>query len=153
MTPTQQDKTPEPANRVQDTDELRRLLERVGAATGADRVLDAAIAQAFGWKLTRSRIYWIAPEDWSPRAPIDGLPTFTASLDASLGLLAPGWRIAEMKDGLRDPYTDSEYCHLRLWCPVNSALGYRYLGKARTPALAVCASALKALIAQAEGRG
>jgi hypothetical protein len=75
------------------------------------------------------------------------IPAFTASLDAAVALVErvlPGWRIAEMKDGI--PHEDGPYCHVRLWCPANSALGHRYRGNGRTPALAFLRALLSAKI-------
>jgi hypothetical protein len=70
-------------------------------------------------------------------------PKFTRSVDAALTLVPEGWRIAEMKDGIKSDR--GPYCNTRLWCPANRYLGYAYPGNGATPALALCIAALKAI--------
>lgn len=80
---------------------MKDLLERVKAATGPDRELDGALAEAFGWRqitvdhglrLTRE---WLRPDGFPlPVGTMADPPFFTASLDAALALVEralPGW--------------------------------------------------------------
>lgn len=133
--------------------DLEELIERVESGTGADRELDCLVAM-----LALGFTHDDQPEpyrQWIRTAP-DGtryagsdevmVRRFTTSLDAVLGLIEaklPGWRIAEMKDGIA--HDDGPYCHVRLWCPVNRSLGYKYPANATSPARALLAATLRAL--------
>lgn len=127
------------------------LIARLEQATEGSRELDAAIARAIGNKVETI----IVPEGHPVFAAGGGLefmvrpdgsrssvPPYTTSLDAALTLVPEGWRVAEMKDGI--PSDAGPYCHVRLWCPVNSALGHRHGASGITPALALCIAALRA---------
>lgn len=59
-------------------------------------------------------------------------------------MIPPGWFIAEMKDGQTN--AEGTFCEVRLWCPQNPGLGFKYRAMASTPALAVCAAALRCLV-------
>ena len=75
------------------------LLERVMAAMGPDRELDADIARVGGYgrvaqEWVRDRPEWFAWEADSRSGPWIVLPDYTASVDASLALVErvlPGW--------------------------------------------------------------
>jgi hypothetical protein len=94
--------------------ELLELAERLEKATGADDATDWAIAEAVG----------CAP----------GL-AYTASLDAAMTLVPEGAKAATVN-----------------WCPYGSGVAEVYLGnpgpmfgtEAATPAIALCAAALRA---------
>jgi hypothetical protein len=73
---------------------MRDLIARIEAATGPDRELDVAIAQAIGWRHVAGQA-WLRPEDAahakkSRRGALNyerhSVPTYTASLDAALTL-------------------------------------------------------------------
>lgn len=68
---------------------------------------------------------------------------FTSDLQQAVTwLLPPGWRIAEMRDGI---HVDSECCAVSLWCPAqHPPVNGAYAVTAPTPAAAVCAAALLA---------
>lgn len=108
---------------------MRDLLERVKAATGPDRELDAEIEVAARW-LEAARI-GIKPEYRAPwRANRAGMvgdghidylaPTFTASLDAALALVERvlpvcGWAVGKSPSGIGwarciKPYQAEFYC-------------------------------------------
>lgn len=125
---------------------LIELRERVERASGPDRALDAYVLT----NLEAER----APHSWAecealrsnPYLNHTDLPPITASLDAALAFVEqvlPGWRVAEMKDGIR--HDDGEYCHIALWCPANPYLGHKFGANAKTPCLALIASAIRAL--------
>ena len=74
-----------------------QLLQRLRAATGPDRELDAEIAQSLGWECIDNRNrYWRDPDG------IDAaLPHYTRSVDDALTLVPNGWRwrCAQTSDG------------------------------------------------------
>jgi len=123
--------------------DLKELLARVEKATGADDLLDADISFALGWS-SRNRDHY----EWTEA---DGtfvqsfMPKpFTASLDASLALVE---RVLPGKAGVvsfggmwsRADFINAEGVYLHATC--------------RTPALALLAAVLKALIAKENDRG
>lgn len=124
---------------------LLELAARVERAEGADRGIDASV-----WLL--------AVEKPEPGDKIDGdmhgrWPAYTASLDAALGLVPEGWRNYQadfsvknrthwMLEGPKTKWSldeGGERCAGSDWF---------VSGVAATPALALCAAALKALAAQ-----
>ena len=123
---------------------LLALADRVEAATGPDREMDAEIAFAVGWR--KSRGEW-----WKPPGGEWGLvlPTFTASLDAALSLVPEGWRWS-VDFTQRAPYQDCGRADL--YAPGS---GYKPADVqdvyAATPALALTAAALRALAQEAPG--
>ncbi len=137
--------------------ELHDLIQRLERATEPSRELDGEIALAIGWTNPPARYgmlederrsFWISPNE-HPEAPWhSGPPFFTGNTDAAWSLIPEGWAVAELKD--RIPHYGRFYCHVRLWCPKNPALGYRFVGNGATVALAVAIAGLKA---HAEGYG
>lgn len=129
------------------------LLERVGAATGPDREIDAEIAWA------------CLEEDWSsgperavsePFAHIKMLPEYTASLDAALALVErvlPGWLPSvEKRRGLGAPPTGMVSADIagrsgwEGWTGrVRLTAGIYYFENAPTPAIALLAAMLRAI--------
>lgn len=78
--------------------DLSELLERVKAATGPDRDLDAAIGKALGAEFKARNVHrrghYIGGKPVLLRVAED-YPRFTASVDATLALVErclPGWR-------------------------------------------------------------
>lgn len=140
--------------------DLAELLERVTAATGPDRELDAALLRAFGFQRTAGNIAnsgswkhgdgsWLS----ASREPV------TASLDAALALVE---RVLPTIP-LPEPYgpwewrvhgpnrNDAGMCRAALMWPQTEAGAHvKLVGPAygKTPALAILAAMLSALIAQ-----
>lgn len=120
------------------TDRLLELVERLEAATGPDRKLDVAIAKALGlphgretgWCNNENGDYWVVDECAKP---------FTASLDDALDLVPDGWSFNLGND--TQPWA-------MLWIDMPSYDGVPYRGHAATPALALCAAALRAIATQ-----
>lgn len=132
--------------------ELLALAERCEAATDADRRLDAEIAAACRFFPANMGFVWKAglranvPEvgrvechtNLGTGGPHYAAPKFTASLDAAMTLV-PANSLWCTGDGIEGPFA-------RLCIPV----GIGYLGGeqdaryANTPALALCAAALRA---------
>lgn len=136
---------------------LQALLERVEAASGPDRDLDWTMAQAFDPDLAGrvlityegSKAACIANGLWPKRKgacwrdALFSVPRYTASLDAAVGLvekMLPGWTW-----GINgpDPELDGE-CVGSLWKSTANTID----GDGKTPALALIAALLKALISQ-----
>lgn len=131
------------------TPDLKALVERVEAATGPDRELDAQLwclgeGVKFSHLSSQSEaiIFFRLGKNGTCRE--DGWPRYTASLDSSLALcerVLPGWKWsiqhndAEVEDG--------PCFYARVGARRNGA----WPGK--TPALALLAAMLKALVAQA----
>ena len=117
---------------------LSALLERVEGATGGDRELDRDIAIATGW-VHRSGAPWERVLEWERPNP-------TASVDAALALIGrvlPGlymWRLE-----FDDEPTDWPY-ETRVYSAGGSERGYNASHK--TPALALCAALLAAMIGE-----
>lgn len=122
------------------TTTLLTLAERCEQAAGPDREFDVAIARALGWKPLYRDDYskWWPPaavEDSRARKrsilhhPTQPLPAFTASLDAAVTLVPEGCGWMVMK---------------------NVAKVARWPKRGATPALALCAAALRARAAMAE---
>jgi hypothetical protein len=105
---------------------LLELAERCEKATGPDRELDLAIAQAIR-----------APWQYVGEPPREiKCGAYTASLDAAMTLAnGYGGEVTFFKDGTAKAF---------LWQPYPMAIE----AKAATPALAICAAALKARAAQ-----
>lgn len=134
-----------------DATTLQELLRRVEGATGADREIDLEIGLALaGWKhlpIDASGNEWLKADDgywaWPPR-PGQDWPSFTESMDATLGLVEralPDWRWCARTDETR-----GAYCNVGASSEYGSPCFPKY---AATPPLAVLASLLAALIAQA----
>lgn len=141
-----------------DQEVLQDLLRRVESATGADREIGREILLALGWQRTlvghfHGPLYYWSPPG-SARSSLSGkdddLPDITTSLDAALALVErvlPGWlwevtTITTGVGGIRYPTA--------LVMSPDHAPGeeIQTFGEARTPALALLAALLKALIAE-----
>ena len=123
-------------------DELMRLAERCEAAMGPDRELDALIQMA-----VRKR---------EPLLQADRLPMkprhFTASLDAAMTLVPEGWTAWELRSRRRLTRFTAEIS--RLCDDIDDADGELIeCGNAATPALALCAAALRARTQKDSGNG
>jgi hypothetical protein len=110
--------------------ELLELAERCEAATGPDRELDAEIASTLGWAN-------VGPGNRggrcgrSPEGTWKTVPRYTASLDAAMTLVPEGW--------------DWELEFIGGTSVANMLLARgTFNGAAQTPALALCAAALRA---------
>jgi hypothetical protein len=137
---------------------LLALADRCEQAAGPDRELDVAIARALGWKPLYRDDYskWWPPaavEDSRARKrsilhhPTQPLPAFTASLDAAVTLVPEGC----------DWHCQSNPSVTACWAsvsPVKRGIELLEWGsgmrRASTPALALCAAALRARAAMAE---
>jgi hypothetical protein len=116
---------------------LIALAERCEKATGPDRELDAEIARAIGW--TNVSPVGHGHVGHCPNHFFGSVPLHTASLDAAMTLVPEGeqWNVAS--------YPWAEHTHkAAAW--VGNKRG-PVIGAA-TPALALCAAALRARAAQ-----
>lgn len=114
---------------------MDKLSNRVMALEGPDREIDVNIALAKGWKEYKPN--WFYPSSNVEVAHHrTELPRYTASLDAAMSLVPEGWGVMlhVSENGLH-----SNVCLARSH-PTNLAT----YGDAATPALALCAAALKA---------
>jgi len=134
----------------------RDLIERISAATGPDRALDAEIA-AFVKQCSRNAPAWVRNWQglWAPAPKVNSgavalwhdsgelsvwwnAPEFTASIDAALTLVPEGlnWLIGRGRARPDEPLYGVQLLD-----------GERVVAGAEnnaTPALAICAAALKA---------
>ena len=125
------------------------LVERIEAATGLDRELDAAIAAALriGTEHDWARNYpkWEGRSDGrvhlEKHGPSFAAPTYTASIDAAMTLVPEGWSVDLSLPG---PFDGMPYAKLMSLERNPYGLGESIKGKAPTPALAICAAALRA---------
>lgn len=120
---------------------MNDLIERIEAASGGSAELDAAI-------------FWRDADKDVGLAMISGIPPYSTSIDAAMTLVPEGWMFGIERAGSYDGSPKDE-----AWCwPYesnfdpdwqNGQQGYRDApdgarGFAATPALALCAAALKA---------
>ena len=123
---------------------LLALAERCEQATGPDRALDFMILKRvrglrdLGCGLYEMGNWYYALNDDDPSEKHPPFPSPTASLDAALALVPDGhdWRI-EVESG-RQP--GAICCHPDQWSACPGVTMY----SAATPALALCAAALRA---------
>lgn len=122
--------------------ELLELAARCEAAPGQNRLLDFVIATATGWECNEtsfSMVAWRAPNEVSfQRATENWPPEFTKSIDAALTLLPPGWFFGGFEQNKPS---------VRVWTEGNIAYyspDLKY-NRPASPALALCAAALRAL--------
>lgn len=120
------------------------LAHRIEAAEGADRALDGDIAEHLGlvppWVSKRLNPRWAT---WSGGRDYWDAPAYTASIDAALTLVPEGceWIVeAYTSNGVK-----AEHVRASAW--VSGAPRCF----AATPALALCAAALKTRIERNEG--
>jgi len=138
-------------------DALLALAERCEQASGPDRELDGEIARALGW--TDVHVSVLNPLFQVGRPPgvtgwRDPVPAFTASLDAALTLVPEGWRVNGADWSILGQYS----WMLKGPCKklIMGADGYEEAGgdwfksgvSLATPALALCAAALRALASE-----
>jgi len=121
--------------------DLSDLIARVEAATGPDRELDDAIADAIFTGRHRCCIKGLSDESggmWMftyPDGSIGSSLRFTGSTDAALTLVPEGWVFSvDTLDGYPDAVVGNNQ---------RSIVRADYI-RAATPALALCAAALKA---------
>ncbi len=109
------------------------LAARVEALDGPDREVDRHLARVVGWhpagvddRLLKGDAAWLYE---------NSCPAYTASLDAAMTLKPQGWRLV----GLSEHLAPLPHCKARLqfWYDESH-------GQAATPALALCAAALRA---------
>lgn len=134
---------------------LRALAKRVEAATGPDRALDFAIMRVAGWEeyvrhrggLLAGIPCWRHPDGRIVEAPFH----YTASLDAAASLVPEG---LSWQSGRRCHSDDGWFGHSIVWEPSDPRddEAMRFMASAATPALALCAAALRARAAMMEER-
>jgi hypothetical protein len=114
---------------------LLELAERCEAATGRGRALEESIAIALGWKpyeFEDENDYhergWHSPGNPMPHSSI---PRWTASLGAAMILVPEGWWAVVDTKGRATLFPER-------------GSGSQLMAKAETPALALCAAALRA---------
>jgi hypothetical protein len=132
-------------------DTLNDLAERCERATGPDRELDAAIFCAFPHAGVRSCTPAKKPGAVTALYEIGGYaafqsPLYTASLDAAMTLVPEGWHKAfnSQVGGAWVWPSGAEYLDA-----INDPRATR--GTAATPALALCAAALRSLAGKEDG--
>jgi hypothetical protein len=114
--------------------DLLDLAVRVEGAEGPDRELDRAIYSAFA-TLTGSPPYVGHMLFGKPRSSDAPEPYFTASLDAAMGLVPEGWAFDLVQQ------LPPTRCTARVYGPKGQVTDLHY---GITPALALCAAALRA---------
>jgi hypothetical protein len=118
-----------------DAEKLADLLAEVKAATGPDRDLDCAIEK---WLYDSGRNFY---------GHLEFVPTFTASIDAALALVAkvaPELQEARLQIGL----SNGDYCNASLYLDTfTQEPDEVYIAPARTAPLAILAALLSALSA------
>lgn len=122
-------------------DTLAALIERVEQATGPDRCIDAGVFAALHpelRRLPREPNAFIGPDEW-----IKTPPFYTASLDAAVSLVPDGmcWTVALRSTPLGER-TAEGFVHNNKLHMTGQRVGFNVF--AATPALALCAAALRA---------
>jgi hypothetical protein len=108
---------------------LLALADRVERASGADDAPTAEIALALGWRRSPCTRWWISPDDGQWRAGTP--PLFLISLDAAASVV-PATRPWLLE-------VDDENTLAQVLMPE-----WHHTAQAPTPALALCAAALRA---------
>lgn len=144
------------------TTDLSSLIERIEKSEGPDRAADALIGAAIRW-LPQDGQAWLRDwrGDFGPMPRMTGriaafhdngdpavhweAPNFTASLDAAVTLVPEGW-YWRAGHGVLWP----GWAHLNLKHPDHCDRGDEHSAHAETPALALCAAALRARIKEME---
>jgi hypothetical protein len=122
---------------------LRALADRVEALVGPDRDVHGLVAVASGEYVAdrhRSGMFYKVGEQISGY----GVPAFTASLDAAMSLVPEGWWVSWLTIGC--PHSGNS-------CIIGTICGRAVSAEAATPALALCAAALRALAHHSEDKG
>lgn len=106
------------------------LIERIEGAEGPSRELDAEIARSLGRP-------WDYAADWGPRGRDKPVAyAYTGSLDAAMSLVPEGMRwCVDTCNGNPRSFVE----------PRHPYEGQPFWGNAATPALALCAAALRAI--------
>lgn len=114
-------------------DKMAELIERVERASGPDREIDLAIARVMGTIVLQRNFSDTGNHEtthWE----------YTASIDAAMTLVPEGWKLRQMN--FSAPCADDRKWHLSLY---GGSVGEDcFVGRGATPALALCAAALKA---------
>ena len=112
---------------------MTELAERVEAVGGADRGLDRAIWLSLGN---------VEPDAWN----MSPAPTYTASIDAAMTLVPEGLTEWEIGRSTRDPRFGQYQARICLLTAEQDPeeLGPQAIANGATPALALCAAALRA---------
>lgn len=134
------------------SDDLQRLVERIEAATGPCIMLDRDIALAVypGAKSIDQDVR-ISVWDGNGRTKVNVKP-YTASLDAALSLVPAECRFNLNKRPFADGRADGY--HAQVWYSRYYATADDMPNAwAATPALALCAAALRARITQEQSNG
>ena len=140
------------------TDDLQRLVERIEGATGPDREIDCLIwgtqeGRSLEWQgnilveKLEGCIGWIDPGEHQRnfgcnRADqgFSGILAYTRSIDAAMTLVPEGFIFGcGSKDATKTAWA---------WASPDVPLEYRSISNGATPALALCAAALRARINQ-----
>lgn len=121
--------------------EIKSLIERIEKSEGADRELDHAIYEALGKPVVR-----MASASTHGTDLVNWAPFYSASLDAAVTLVPEGWSFEVRSSGTGDPGQAS------VWNPMRAPGHEEYrVSNFATPALALCAAALKARNPSHEG--
>lgn len=126
-------------------EQLRAIAYRCEAASGPDRELDHAIYEALGNPVVRC-----ASASTHGTDLVNWAPFYTASLDAAVTLVPSGWAFS-LGSLMGLPLERRWRCHLRDHNePYNPATCSWIDSDLTTPALAICAAALRALAEKEE---
>lgn len=123
--------TPLPPERVAKMMELAAACERAG---GPDRELDVEIASHFGFRVVDEG-HPLGRQCYDADHRSVRLPAYTASLDAAMTLVPEGWHTFMA--------TEDRHSHNWSWS-LRGGFGWKAQARAATPALALCAAALRA---------
>jgi hypothetical protein len=118
-------------------------------AEAPSRELDAAIFEATSGARAYIKTMPFSAKNAPQDRMITGLPHYTRSLDDDVALIPEGW--AWFVEWIGSPFVEGQ---ARLWIPLQRTQHLRVeqvTAEAKTPALALCAAALRARAAQAEG--
>jgi len=120
------------------------LIEQIEAADAGSRELDAEIARVFEperiWLPVMSYGHGVYA---NANGSASMCPAYTTSLDAAMTLVPEGWRLAAMAE--HDPKDGKSIVHLvRIGKGYGGQVDDRRWSNAATPALALCAAALRA---------
>lgn len=141
--------------------ELIKLAARVEALQGPCREVDAEIALAVGWVCENGRLWWpphivaqarrAKRSKWGFGAQPDPMPpTYTASLDAAATLLPDNENLSwQIESGCGS----DKGTLAKMWSESSSEEMLPIRITASTPAIAICAAALRARAAIADADG
>ena len=126
---------------------MNDLIERIEAASGPDRELDHEIYEYLGSPVVRMVSATTHGTDL-----VNWAPFYTASVDAALTLVPEGWRIGKLEQDWRSGGWIAQLCERPTERQLQAfddgvTIGWNTADTdpdAATPALALCAAALKA---------